>query len=139
MGFPASISSTPSVSLNLVIRNYALHSLALAASKIELIEPQGSTSTLFSDVLPVGGSELAIIFHHVAIRIDGSVENWQQHRASIDFARHPIVYQGALADMLCYFYTDERKTLGHYLEHVWMSPELLVQMAGAIPTYPPRP
>jgi len=104
--------------------------------EIELIEPQGSATNLFSEVLPRGGAELAIRFHHVAIRIDGLLENWERHRAAIDTARHPIAYQGALGDMLRYFYTDERPTLGHYVEHVWMSPQLLAQLGAAIPTYP---
>jgi hypothetical protein len=104
--------------------------------EIELIEPQGSATNLFSEVLPRGGTELAIRFHHVAIRIDGPLENWERHRAAIDTARHPIAYQGALGDLLRYFYTDERSTLGHYVEHVWMSPQLLAQLGAAIPTYP---
>jgi hypothetical protein len=104
--------------------------------EIELIEPQGSATNLFSEVLARGSAELAIRFHHVAIRIDGPLENWERHRAAIDTARHPIAYHGALGDMLRYFYTDERPTLGHYVEHVWMSPELLAQLGAAIPTYP---
>jgi Glyoxalase/Bleomycin resistance protein/Dioxygenase superfamily len=104
--------------------------------EIELIEPQGSATNLFSEVLPRGGAELAIRFHHVAIRIEGPLENWERHRGAIDTARHPIAYQGALGDMLRYFYTDERPALGHYVEHVWMSPELLAQLGAAIPTYP---
>ena len=104
--------------------------------EIELIEPQGSATNLFSDALPRGGAELAIRFHHVAIRIDGALENWERHRSAIETAGRRIAYQGALGDMLRYFYTDERATLGHYVEHVWMSAELLAQLAGAIPTYP---
>jgi hypothetical protein len=104
--------------------------------EIELIEPQGPATNLFSEALPRGGAELAIRFHHVAIRIAGPLENWQRHRAAIDTRHHPIAYQGALGDMLRYFYTDERSTLGHYVEHVWMSPELLAQLGAAIPTYP---
>jgi hypothetical protein len=104
--------------------------------EIELIEPQGPGTNLFSEVLPRGGAELAIRFHHVAIRIDGPLENWERHRGAIDTARHPIAYQGALGDMLRYFYSDERSTLGHYVEHVWMSPELLAQLGAAIPAYP---
>jgi hypothetical protein len=105
--------------------------------EIELIEPQGTTATLFSELLACGGAELAIKFHHVAIRIDGALDNWEQHRAAIDVSQHPVVYQGGLGDMLRYFYTDERAVLGHYVEHVWMSPDLLAQLAGAIPTYAP--
>jgi hypothetical protein len=104
--------------------------------EIASIEPLGLTAPLFSQVLPPDRAELAIRFHHVAIRIEGSIEEWERHRAAIDTARHPIAYQGALGDMLRFFYTDERPTLGHYVEHVWMSPELLAQLGAAIPTYP---
>ena len=43
----------------------------------------------------------------------------------------------ALGDSLRYIYTDERATLGHYVEHVWMAPDLLAQMRAVVPTYPP--
>jgi hypothetical protein len=73
----------------------------------------------------------------LAIRVEGSIEDWERHRAAIDTTRHPIVYQGSLGELLRFFYTDERATLGHYVEHVWMSAELLQQLSSAIPTYPP--
>lgn len=44
--------------------------------EIELIEPLGSTAPIFSQVLPRDSTELAIRFHHVAIRIEGSIEDW---------------------------------------------------------------
>lgn len=107
--------------------------------EIELIEPVGATAPMFSQLLPQDRSELAIRFHHVAIRIEGSLEDWDRHRAAIDTRRHPIAFQGALGDLLRFFYTDERAHLGHYVEHVWMSPELLEQLQAAVPTYPPPP
>lgn len=100
--------------------------------EIELIEPVGATAPVFSDALPPG-KDLAIVFHHVATRIDGPLANWEAHVASLDFARHPAAFQGEMGDMLRYIYTDERRTLGHYVEHVWMSPELLSQMRGLVP------
>ena len=100
-------------------------------------EPLGSTAPLFSQHLPQERTDLAIRFHHVAIRVEGSLEDWERHRAAIDTRRHPIAYQGALGDLLRFFYTDERNSLGHYVEHVWMSPELLQQLSAAVPTYPP--
>jgi hypothetical protein len=103
--------------------------------EIELIEPQGDTAPLFSDPLPEG-DKLAIRFHHVAVRIDGSEENWDAHVASLDLSRHPVVFEGEVGDMLRYIYTDERETLGHLIEHVWMSPELLAQMRAVVPRYP---
>ena len=104
--------------------------------EIELIEPIGGGAHIFRDVLP-DGPDLAIRFHHVAIRIDGPLENWDAHVASIDFGRHLVVFEGRLADDLRFFYTDERAALGHYVEHVWMSPVLYAQVTAATPTYPP--
>lgn len=104
--------------------------------EIELIEPIGDTAPLFKDILPETG-DLVIRFHHVAIRIDGSIDDWNAHSASIDKVAHPIAFEGEMGEDLRFFYTDERKTLGHYVEHVWMSPTLLAQVTGATPTYPP--
>lgn len=105
--------------------------------EIELIEPLGSTAPVFSQVLPQNRTELAIRFHHVAIRIEGTIRDFERHRAAIDTRRHPIAYEGGLGELLRFFYTDERAVLGHYVEHVWMSPELLSQLSAAVPTYPP--
>jgi Glyoxalase/Bleomycin resistance protein/Dioxygenase superfamily len=102
--------------------------------EIELIEPVGLTAPLFSD--PLAGFEgLAVAFHHVAIRIEGPLANWDRHVASIDLGKHKIVFEGAMGDDLRYFYTDERSALGHCVEHVWMSPAILEQMAAAVPRY----
>lgn len=102
--------------------------------EIELIEPIGDTAPLFSDVL-AGGERLELRFHHSCARIDGPIENWEAHAASIDTEAHPIIYRGELGEDLRFFYTDERATLGHYLEHVWMSSGLLAQVAAATPTF----
>ena len=103
--------------------------------EIELIEPQGDSAPLFSAALPADGS-FAIRFHHVAIRIDGTLADFEAHMASLDPARHPVVWHGAMGDVLRYAYTDERAVLGHFVEHVWMHPDLRAQLAGAIPVYP---
>ncbi len=103
--------------------------------EIELIEPLEGTGTMFSAVLPDDGS-FAIRFHHVAYRIEGSLANFEAHMASIDQARHPVALQGGLGDVMRFAYTDERAILGHYVEHVWMHPDLLAQVSGAIPAFP---
>jgi hypothetical protein len=104
--------------------------------EIELIEPVGDTAPLYKDFLP-GGDALAIRFHHVATRIEGPIANWHAHVASLDLDRHPVVFEGEIGDMLRYIYTDERAIVGHYVEHVWMSPDLLSQMRVMVPSYPP--
>jgi hypothetical protein len=103
--------------------------------EIELIEPIGGADAMFRKVLPETPG-LHVIFHHVATRIDGPIDNWHAHEASIDTERHKIVYRGELGDMLRFVYTDERAHVGHYVEHVWMSPELLEQMRAAVPHFP---
>jgi hypothetical protein len=104
--------------------------------EIELIEPIGTSAPLFSDVLK-RGSKLEIRFHHVAIRIDGPIENWTTHVASLDLAAHPIVFSGSFGDDCHFLYTDETSRLGHYIEHVWFSPKLAAQMHAAVPRYTP--
>lgn len=105
--------------------------------EIELIEPQEDSAPLFSAVLPQDGS-FAIRFHHVAYRIDGTLADFDAHMASLDAARHPVVWSGSLGDVMRFAYTDERDRLGHYVEHVWMAPELYAQLSQAIPSFPAR-
>jgi hypothetical protein len=105
--------------------------------EIELIEPIGDTAPLFKAAL-TDGPDLDIRFHHVAIRIEGPIANWEAHVASLDFAEHPIVFEGGLGDQLRFFYTDERSRIGHYVEHVWMGPALLAQIAAVRPCYPAK-
>lgn len=104
--------------------------------EIELIEPApGQAAAIFADPLPRDG-RFAIQFHHMAVRVTGSLEDWEAYRRNLDLATHPIAYQGAVEDRLRFVYTDERPRLGHYVEHVWMSPPLLEQMSMLIPNYP---
>ncbi len=108
----------------------------VGGSEIELIEPVGDTAPMFAELLS-GGPELQVRFHHVAIRVEGPIENWEAHAASIDPSAHPVVFRGQLGDTLRFFYTDERSRLGHYVEHVWMAPAMLAQLRSAIPRFPP--
>ena len=102
--------------------------------EIELIEP-GAGAALYADVLPSDG-RFAMVLHHLAIRVTGDLDAWTRHRAGLDETRHPVVLEGGLEDELRYVYTDERARLGHYLEHVWMSPDLFARMEGLVPHYP---
>lgn len=110
--------------------------LALAnvgGMEIELIQPLVG-ARLYADVL-VGGDS-ALVFHHAAIRIEGSLADWDAYAASLDPGRHPVVLQGAMADDLRFLYTDERTRLGHYVEHLWFSPELRARQDKLIPRFP---
>jgi hypothetical protein len=102
--------------------------------EVELIQPI-PTATLYADVLPKDGS-FAIVFHHTCIRIEGDLAAWDRHRKAIEASGHVVAMEGAFGDFVRYAYTDERARLGHYLEHVWCSPEQLEQIKAVVPHYP---
>jgi Glyoxalase/Bleomycin resistance protein/Dioxygenase superfamily len=102
--------------------------------EIELIEPLDGNA-MYSDPLPKDGS-FAMRFHHICMRIAGPLANFEAHLASLDKDKHPVVYSGAMGDLMRYAYTDERRALGHYIEHVWFDDEFYSGMAAAIPSYP---
>ena len=102
---------------------------------IELIEPLNGTAPLHAEPLPADGS-FAMCFHHVAMRITGKLADYEAHMASLDPVEHPVAWSGGLADLMRYAYTDERRTLGHYVEHVWFDDDFYAQLASAIPVYP---
>ena len=103
--------------------------------EIELIEPLPGLAPMHAEVLPQDGS-FAMCFHHAALRVDGELGDFEEYMASLDSAAHPVVWSGGLGDLMRYTYTDERATLGHYLEHVWFDAGMYEQMASAIPVYP---
>jgi len=107
----------------------------LGEIELELIQPLGRELPVFADALPQDKS-FAIRFHHICFRIAGDLADWNAHRASIDESQHPVVFHGALADDLRFLYTDERSRLGHYVEHIWMSPQVMQQMAKDVPSFP---
>ena len=107
----------------------------VGGTEIELIEPLAGMAPLHAEPLPADGS-FAIRFHHVAMRIDGTLADFEAHMASLDPVRHPVAWSGRLGDLMRFAYTDERPTLGHYVEHVWFDPGFYAQMASAIPSYP---
>jgi Glyoxalase/Bleomycin resistance protein/Dioxygenase superfamily len=104
--------------------------------EIELIEPLDGNA-MYSDPLPKDGS-FAMCFHHICMRIEGPLANFEAHMASLDPVAHPVVYGGRMADLMRFAYTDERATLGHYVEHVWFDGDFYGQMSAAIPVYPTR-
>lgn len=102
--------------------------------EIELIEPSPGQAPLHAEILPTDGS-FAMRFHHAALRIDGDLSDFEAYMASLNPATHPVLWRGELGDVMRFAYTDERATLGHYLEHVWFDPAMYEQMAAAIPVY----
>jgi len=103
------------------------------AMQLELIQPLGGNDSIYRDVLPADGSH-ANVFHHVCVRIEGSLEDWDVYLATLGPDR-PVVYTGDVGPGCRFVYTDERSTIGMYVEHVWFSAETTAGMAAAVPTY----
>lgn len=108
----------------------------VGGTEIELIEPLDGNA-MYSDILPKDGS-FAVRFHHVCMKIDGVLADFEAHMASLDPVKHSVVYSGGMADLMRFAYTDERATLGHYVEHVWFDAGFYAQMSSAIPVFPGR-
>jgi len=103
--------------------------------EIELIEPVADQAPLHAEGLPQNGG-FAMRFHHVAMRIRGELQDFEAHMASLDKTAHPVVWTGGMGEVMRYAYTDERATLGHYVEHVWFDDAFHAQLASAIPNWP---
>lgn len=120
--------STPDYRMKIALAN-------VGGVEIEVIEPLPGQAPLHAEILPDDGS-FAMRFHHAALRILGDLADFEKHMASLDPAAHPVVWHGELGEVMRFAYTDERATLGHYLEHVWFDPTVYEQLASAIPVYP---
>jgi hypothetical protein len=96
--------------------------------QIELIEPVSGAVEVYLAALPHDPSALA--FHHLAMRVSGDIQSW--HRVRGQLAEERIAIEGGRDDMR-FAYLDERATLGHYLEYVWMSESFLERYPLWIP------
>jgi len=102
--------------------------------QIELIQPiGGGVDRIYREALPTDGRH-ANVFHHVCVQIYGPRENWDTYLANLKKEK-PIDYTGDFGPGVQFVYTDERATLGIWLEHVWFEPEYFKQLSAAIPTY----
>jgi hypothetical protein len=86
---------------------------------IELIQPLSGAIELYEPALPRDGG---VGFHHVAAIVPGGRADWEAFRATVDESR--IAIEGGREQMR-FLYLDERDTLGHHVEHVWMSEEFV--------------
>jgi hypothetical protein len=66
-------------------------------------------------------------FHHICMR----VPDWNQFRAELDRDKQPVVAEGGTPGHLLWLYVDARRTLGHFLEYCWMTPERWQALGGA--------
>jgi hypothetical protein len=86
---------------------------------IELIQPLSGAVDIYAQGLPDGDG---IAFHHIGAIIGGARKEWDSFRAGLDESR--IAIEGG-RERMRFTYVDERQTLGHYVEYLWMDEELL--------------
>ena len=85
--------------------------------QIELIQPlSGSASWIYREVLPASG--FGLVFHHIACQVPGPIERWQEFRAEVGNAEHPIAFEGDVGAAK-FVFLDARPRLGHYIEYIW--------------------
>ena len=96
--------------------------------EIEMIEPILDGTDIFAPAVPAPPANMA--FHHLAMRIHGSLEDWERFRATI--ADDRVVIAGGREGMR-FIYIDVRDTLGHYLEYIWMGPQYLSDCPWRVP------
>lgn len=102
--------------------------------QLELIQPLGGgIDKIYREALPMDGRH-ANVPHHLCIQVYGSRENWDDYLANLMQVKS-LDYTGDLGPDVQFIYTDERATLGLWLEHVWYEPEYFKNLSAAIPTY----
>lgn len=96
--------------------------------EFEVIQPIEDATNIFAPAAAAAPGNLA--FHHVCMKIPGTQEDWDAFRASV--AQERIVIEGG-RDGMRFIYTDERATIGHYLEYIWTNAEFLRANPHRIP------
>jgi len=102
--------------------------------QIELIQPVGGgIDRIYRDALPSDGRH-ANVFHHICVKVEGSIDRWNTYINELETTT-PIAYTGDSGPNVRFVYTDERDTLGIWLEHVWYEPAYHAEFSALIPTY----
>jgi hypothetical protein len=100
-------------------------------TQLELIQPLQGDDTVYRYRLPDDGYALCI--NHIA-QLIGTEAEYEALRAQTVALGVPIAMEGiGGGGSTRYFYTDFRDKLGHYLEHIWYSPEGLAFLRGNVP------
>ncbi len=93
--------------------------------QIELIEPVSGNVRHYLEYLPPDQTDFSPRLHHICMR----VPDWDVARAEVTERGWPVAYEGGVEG--CRFvYIDARDSLGHYVEYMWMAPELWAASGG---------
>lgn len=106
------------------------------AVQLELIEATGgSFASFYSSEIPAHGGPG---FHHICEKITGTLADWDAHVSGLEKAGRDIYFHLDVGEGARVLFTDERDTIGFYVEHVWFSPEVDNWMKETVPSYGSR-
>lgn len=100
-------------------------------TQLEVIQPLGGDDTVYRHGLPEQG--YAVRLNHLAQLIESEAEFEAIHDEVVAKGIPVAIYGTGGGGTARYFYTDHRESLGHYLEHVWYSPQGLAFLREQIP------
>jgi hypothetical protein len=115
---------------------FATVNLALARRgnvELELIHPLGGADEVYAHMLQGAPDEVRIRFHHICYLVP-TPEALERVRLAAPLRGRAIVLSGASANGASYLYTDDRSTIGHYVEYIYCSPEYRARLETIIPT-----
>lgn len=85
---------------------------------IEIITPDGSGEDIYSSHL--NPSDDFVIRHHHFGHLYTNEQDWKHIKPLIE--KHPVAYRNRTEGFVEAIFTDNRATLGHYLEYVYAMP-----------------
>lgn len=100
-------------------------------TQLEVIQPLGGDDTVYRHGLPEQGYALRL--NHLAQLVETEAELETIHAEVVAKGIAVSMHGTGGGGTARYFYTDHRASLGHYLEHVWYSPQGLAFLREQIP------
>ncbi len=106
----------------------------LGETQIEIIAPKGGDDEIYR--VGIGhASGFALHFHHEARKLSSFEAFYGMKRLVTDHQLRIVIDAEILDGGACYFYTDNRATLGHFVEYCFYSPELESAASAPLPRY----
>jgi hypothetical protein len=115
---------------------FARVNLALArrgSVELEIIHPLGGADKVYSHMLNPAQEGVQICFHHICYILP-TPEDLERVRVAAPLRGREIVLSGASESGATYFYTDDRSTIGHYVEYIHCSPAYRARLETIIPS-----
>jgi len=114
---------------------FATVNLALARRgnvELELIHPLGGADDVYAHMLQGPQDGVRIGFHHICYMVP-TPEALERIRLAAPLRGRAIVLSGASESGASYLYTDDRSTIGHYVEYIYCSPAYSARLETIIP------